>query len=371
MGHAYSPKDTPGRSSAPAAARLQVAAADPFKAKAERDAARRTGRMQDGFGLKPKAPKAKAADTSRMLGGGPALRVIASSDPPPVARPAARKVKAPPLMVVASSAAASSSDAPVVTDATFTELPKERISEKAFRPSDKRGGRGGGGNGAGGPPVDRIFNQDDLAGVLIVLALLLLIALYLVRGGGAPAPAPQRLVSTASVEPAPVPAPLVDPFGDKPVDLTPKSPPPPPAVAAAPAPAPVCPSGRVMRAWFCTAESELTQASRAALEKGLKDWGSCLTGKQLVVTGYADTRGGPDYNAVLSRARASAVADALRAKGVKVAEAAGAGELPGLADNENCANQRRVDVRLSDDPSAPPPSKSCAPPDEFAALSCG
>ena len=45
-------------------------------------------------------------------------------------------------------------------------------------------------------------------------------------------------------------------------------------------------------------------------------------------------------------------------------------ELPGLADNENCANQRRVDVRLADGP-AEPPSKSCAPPDEFAALSCG
>jgi outer membrane protein OmpA-like peptidoglycan-associated protein len=365
MGHAYSPKDAPGGSIAPAAARLHVTAADPFKAKAERDAARRAGRSNDGIAAKPKPPKLPPARAARMLGNGPALRVIASNDPPPVVR----KAKAPPLVVVASSAAASSSDAPTVTDAVFTELPKERISEKAFRPSSK--GKGGGGDGAGGPPVDRIFNQDDLAGVLIVLALLLLIALYLVRGNGAPASEPQRLVSTASVEPAPVPAPLVDPFGDKAVDLTPKSPPPPPAVEAAPAPAPVCPSGRVMRAWFCTAESELTQVARAALEKDLKDWGSCLTGKQLVVTGYADTRGDPDYNTSLSSARASVVASALRAKGVKVAEAAGAGELPGLADNENCANQRRVDVRLSDDASAPPPSKSCAPPDEFAVLSCG
>jgi outer membrane protein OmpA-like peptidoglycan-associated protein len=235
---------------------------------------------------------------------------------------------------------------------------------------------GGGGSASGGPPRDRVFNQDDLMGVLIVLIMLLLLALYLLRGGASAPPAVNPIVSTqfAANQPAPPPAPLVDPFGDKPVDLTPKSPLPPeaavaPAPVPAPAPAPVC-QPRVMRAWFCTAKSELTETARAALEKDLTELSSCLSGKELVVTGYADTRGAPDYNSVLGGARASTVAQLLKAKGVKVAELAGIGELPDLADNQDCSNQRRVDVRLADGP-AEPPSKSCAPPEEFAALSCG
>jgi len=362
MAHAYSPKNAPGGNSI-SAARLHVNSTDPFKEKVERDAARRANRANPFSRAKAAAEPAKPGTLRRVLSNGAALRLVTSSEAPRAqgaARPAA-------LAVVASAATASAGEA-TVKDAVFTEVPSERISEKAFRPS-----RNGGG-GAGGPPRDRVFNQDDLAGVLIVLAFLLLLALYLVRGGGAPAQAPQPLVSTqmAASEPAPAPAPLVDPFGDRPVDLTPKSPLPPPAVQVAPtpAPAPVCPSGRTMHAWFCTARSELTPAARAALEKDLAEWGACLSGKELVVRGFADTRGGPEYNITLSSARASVVAEVLRARGVKVAEARGLGELPDLADNENCANQRRVDVRLSDEASEPP-SKSCAPPQEFAALSCG
>ena len=44
------------------------------------------------------------------------------------------------------------------------------------------------------------------------------------------------------------------------------------------------------------------------------------------MTGYADTRGASEYNVSLRTARASAVAEALRAKGVKVAEAAVVGD---------------------------------------------
>lgn len=370
MAHAYSPKDATGGSPAPAA-RLHVKAVDPFKEKAEREKAARDG-VRIGA-----APRAAVTKTTRAVTTPkkPVLKLVTTTATrktmakiagPTRVRPPVHK---PPLVLVASASETA------VTDADFAELPNEPAPEKAYRGKRVRGGGGGSGaGGAGGPPADRIFNQDDLAGVLMALALLLLIGLYFVQGGGAPAPtaAPQRLASPAAA-PAPVPAPLVDPFGDKPVDLTPKSPPPPPVAQAAPAaaPAPSCPQGRMMRAWFCTAKSVLTDAAKTSLEKDLADWGPCITGKQLVVTGYADTRGGPEYNVSLSTARALAVAEALRAKGVKVAEAAGAGELPGLADGENCANQRRVDVRLSDDPAAPPPSPSCAPPEEFAALSCG
>lgn len=358
MAHAYSPKDATGGSSAPAA-RLHVKAADPFKEKAERDAARRGAAPRVAATTVTRAVTTKKAPVLRLVAPGETAKTHMPKRPKPVQKS--------PLVLVASASDAA------VTDADFAELPNNPAPEKTYR--GKRV-RGGGGDGAGGPPADRIFNQDDLAGVLIVLALLLLFALYLVRGNGAPGPAaaPQRLVSPAAAPaPAPVPAPLVDPYGDKPVDLTPKSPPPPPVAQAAPAPAtaPSCPQGRMMRAWFCTAKSVLTDAAKTSLEKDLADWGPCITGKQLVVTGYADTRGGSEYNISLSTARASAVAEALRAKGVKVAEAAGVGELPGLADGENCANQRRVDVRLSDDPAVPPPSPSCAPPEEFAALSCG
>jgi outer membrane protein OmpA-like peptidoglycan-associated protein len=279
--------------------------------------------------------------------------------------------KSSSLVLVSSGGAMTASSEPVAAAGGGEGelvIPEVIPYEKAAKRS------GGGGSASGGPPRDRVFNQDDLMGVLIVLAMLLLLALYLMRGGaGAPA-AVNPIVSTqfAASEPAAPPAPLVDPFGNKPVDLTPKSPLPPEAAVApapAPAPTPAC-QPRVMRAWFCTAKSELTEAARATLEKDLTELSSCLTGKELVVTGYADTRGSPDYNSVLGGARASVVAQLLKAKGVKVAELTGIGELPDLADNQDCSNQRRVDVRLADGP-AEPPSKSCAPPDEFAALSCG
>jgi outer membrane protein OmpA-like peptidoglycan-associated protein len=125
-----------------------------------------------------------------------------------------------------------------------------------------------------------------------------------------------------------------------------------------------------MHAWFCTAKSELTPATIAALDRQVTDWGPKLTSRELVVMGYADTRGASDYNSALSGARATAVADYLRSKGVKIATASGVGELPDLADNEDCANQRRVDVRLSDMPDEPP-DRSCTPPEAFAELMCG
>lgn len=125
-----------------------------------------------------------------------------------------------------------------------------------------------------------------------------------------------------------------------------------------------------MRAWFCTDRADLTDAAKASLDKNLADWDACFRDRQLAVSGYADTRGPSVYNTYLGGARASTVAEFLKAKGIKVAELAGVGELDGLADNQNCPNQRRVDIRLADGP-AEEPSRNCAPPQELADLVCG
>jgi outer membrane protein OmpA-like peptidoglycan-associated protein len=250
-----------------------------------------------------------------------------------------------------------------------------KLSPPKPKAKPKSGGGGGGGAGAGEPPRDRIFNQDDLAGVLIGLVLLLLLALYLLRGGAAGG---DNVVNTQSLAVEPVTEPVgppPDPFGNQAVDLTPKSPlPPEPAVVQAePAPAPTAAPAPAavevkLHAYFCTAKSELTPASLAALDRQIFELRSQLSGKELVVTGYADTRGESAYNTWLGGERANAVAGYLVAKGIK-ATASAVGELPDLTDNENCPNQRRVDVRLSDGP-AEAPSRSCTPPQELAELVC-
>ena len=141
--------------------------------------------------------------------------------------------------------------------------------------------------------------------------------------------------------------PLPDPFGNQAVDLTPKSPPPPePAVVeAAPAPpeptvapaAAVAPAALEVRvhAYFCTDKSELTPASAQALDKEIAAWGDRITGKDLVVAGYADTRGVAVYNTWLGGERAKAVVNYLTAQGLQGdgaggRRAAGSGRQPEL-----------------------------------------
>jgi outer membrane protein OmpA-like peptidoglycan-associated protein len=244
---------------------------------------------------------------------------------------------------------------------------------KASRGSGRAGSGGGGGRKP--PNIDRSFNQDDLVAVLIVLALLLMLGLYFIRGAGTGAE-PERLVNTQFAASAPAPAPpvpLKDPFGDQPLDLTPKAAPPPaadvaPAPAPVPAPAPACAAGHTMRAFFCTDRANLTDASKLALEKELTDWNACFKDRELVVTGYADTRGPNVYNTYLGGERAKVVADFLKSRGIKVAQLTGVGELEGLADNKNCANQRRVDISFAGENGEP--NRSCAPPEDVAALVC-
>jgi outer membrane protein OmpA-like peptidoglycan-associated protein len=291
------------------------------------------------------------------------------------AKPAAKPSS---LVLVSSASAVAAAEAPAETGPP-DELEMPRLGQREDRPRSGSGGGGGGGVGGGGgrsssgPPRDSILNQDDLVSVLMVIVMLILLLLYLIRPGGQGAAVDDRLINTqfAAAQPEAPPAPRPDPFGDAPVDLTPKSPlpPTPEAVLAAPAPA-AAPVVITMHAWFCTAKSDLTPATMAALDKQVADWGPKLTSRELVVRGYADTRGTSDFNLSLGGARAAAVADYLRSKGVKVADTSGVGELPDLADNQNCSNQRRVDVRLSDMPDEAP-DRSCAPPEAFAELMCG
>jgi outer membrane protein OmpA-like peptidoglycan-associated protein len=382
-------------------------APDRFKEKAEREAVRRGAQPKgDAFagtvGTKA-APvdafrntaSAKPRAAAMMASAAPvrekakekraALHVVASQpEAEPVrqiereeARRGKRAARASSMVLVSSSNVVAAAEASAETGGPG-ELEMPKVERPERKPAQRSGSGGGAGSGAGSggarPPREGVFNQDDLVAALLVIVMLILLLLYLIRpGGGAEGGADDRLLNTqfAASEPAAPPGPPPDPFGDRPVDLTPKSPlpPTPEAVLAAPAPA-AAPAVITMHAWFCTANSDLTPATTAALDKQIADWGPKLTSRELVVTGYADTRGASEYNLALGGARASAVAEYLKSKGVKVAAASGVGELPDLADNQNCSNQRRVDVRLSDMPDETP-DRSCAPPKDFAELMCG
>ncbi len=161
-----------------------------------------------------------------------------------------------------------------------------------------------------------------------------------------------------------VPEPVV------PAQLDPQTPAEPQApVASEPAPPPpACAPGRAMRAYFCTASANLTPTARTALLSELDDWGTCAGSNELVVRGFADTRGASSMNAVLAAGRAASVAALLRERGLSVTEVEGVGELSDIEDERNCANQRRVDVGIKGDP--PPVSLACSPPREAQSVVC-
>jgi outer membrane protein OmpA-like peptidoglycan-associated protein len=411
MGRDTFTHDAFSRGSAPAAG-LHTPVRDHFREKAQRLAARR-GVSQGRDAFAPAAQTAKkdavrppletpppavgeAAFSPapprkfRTLANGASLEVVASR--PLVVETKAlkrheerverRAAKSSTFVLVSSSTAIEPAQAAAAAGSGGQgELAIPKLSSTKFHPKPKSGGGGAGGGGGGAtPPRDRVLNQDDLAGVLIVLSVLLLLVLYFFRGNGAAvddtADGDLMNVQSASAPAAP-PQPLPDPFGNQAVDLTPKSPPPPAAaeVAAAPVPPPApaaSPAPAVLEvrahAYFCTDRSELTPASAEALDEEIAAWGDRMAGKDLVVAGYADTRGVAIYNTWLGGERAKAVASYLTAKGFK-ATAMAVGELPDLTDNENCANQRRVDVRLAEAANEAP-SRSCAPPPELAALAC-
>ena len=309
---------------------------------------------------------------------------LAEVDAPP--RPAPATGDVPPAAPAAPAPAAAATLPPL-------DMPA---------PKPRSGGGGGGGDGGGGttaaPVRGRSFTQDDLVGIVFGLAVIAFLLLWLMRGQQQTVADDDGLVGTqfAATEPvaalSPPPAPLVDPFGDVAVDLKPTGPIPDPVaddpqagvVQSAPAPAapvavapaapavaaPVAVADRTMHAWFCTAGSGLTKAAKGALDKELSEFRSAFAGRELVVRGYADTRGTSVFNSALGGERANVVADFLRTNGLTVVDARGIGELDGLDDNQNCANQRRVDVFVKGGPGETP-SRTCAPEPEVEELVCG
>lgn len=328
------------------------------------------------------------------------------------------------LVSGAGALAAEAAEAPEAPEAPPADTPPEAApvaaepapaaaSETVKRGGGDGGGAGGGDGGGDGPRAPlrparavahRGFNQDDIFGVVFGIAVIAFMLLWFMRGKGeetledgtlfAAQSAPVQRLAVSPTPPVPAPLPPPDPFGQGPVDLKPQgpipeaAPPPPeaapesmevapatpPPVAAKPAPAIVESTlplaERKMHAWFCTASSRLTKASRTELSSELNKFATLFAGKELVVRGYADTRGSTEYNSALSDSRASVVADFLRTKGLTVTDFTGVGELDGLDDNQNCANQRRVDVWVKGGP-AEAPSRACAPEPDVESLVCG
>lgn len=355
---------------------------------------------------------------------------VVSSQPGPVERAPSPPPKLRPVVRTTSLVLVSGAGAMTASDTDVLEKPAVEPEKPAAPPppaeppstappsleARKIGGGGGDGpkdgsgdgtgsgpGGGSGPaaPVrvraERRFNQDDAFGVIFGLAVLAFLLLWVMRGRGDAGPlepdalvAPQSLPSAVAAAPPPA-----DPFGNAPVNLRPTGevpeglpdvtesapadtplaePATPPVAAAVPPPAvaavPEVPlAERRMNAWFCTASSRLTKASRENLNAELEKFASVFEGQELVVRGYADTRGATDYNAALSGERARVVADFLRTKGLTIAESNGVGELEGLDDNQNCPNQRRVDVWVKGGP-AGEPSRACTPTAEQETLVC-
>jgi outer membrane protein OmpA-like peptidoglycan-associated protein len=291
-------------------------------------------------------------------------------------------------------------------------------------PGGGSGGAGGGGGGSGGTTggttggaiggaeTRKRFTQDDAAGGVIVMLVLILVGWMGFNLLGKPPGDTKRLApQSAAIAPAPQPPapqpPAVkpDPFPPGPIDLKPRSPMPevqpeaepapeaetrqalaaPPATVepvvtaqAAPSPptpavqpAPVsCTPGRLIHAYFCTARSDLTPAARTALDAEIASWRACAAGQELVVKGYADTRGSQAFNLALGENRARQMANVLRAQGLNVSAVVGVGKLDGMEDGQNCLNQRRVDVGLKSEIDAATPSRACAPPKSLPPLGC-
>ncbi|KFG94764.1 membrane protein [Burkholderia paludis] len=106
-------------------------------------------------------------------------------------------------------------------------------------------------------------------------------------------------------------------------------------------------------ALFATAQATLAPAARASLDTLLNER-TARTYSLVTVTGYTDSVGGNAYNLALSKRRADAVANYLRAHGQKTAawSVSGRGKADPIAVNTTAqgrARNRRVEISLRAD----------------------
>lgn len=322
------------------------------------------------------------------VGGGGTVWVASTAPDPEPARPAV----------------ASTTPAPPEPSNDYWSLPAPAPAEPVVAAKSKKKGGGDGGGKGGGDSAkmgatgyrERVFDQDDITGLLIAIALLLLLGWMWLQGrGGLPEEEATLTPQFAAAEPE-APAPAPDPFGPGPVDLRPTSPipeavEPEEAAPAAPAAAPVVlpplevsanpktqlassavetvEAPRPFQAYFCTSSSSLTPAARVQFDRQVANLKAGGAPKELIVTGFADTRGTTEFNAQLGGLRADFVADLLRTEGFTVIEAVGVGELDDIDDETNCPNQRRVDIAFKGS-ALSTPTRACAPPAAVQPLAC-
>jgi OOP family OmpA-OmpF porin len=120
------------------------------------------------------------------------------------------------------------------------------------------------------------------------------------------------------------------------------------AMAAAPAPAPAPMAPETFIVYFAFDSTEMTAASKRVLDNAMRA-SKKMDAKDLAVTGHADRAGPEEYNLGLSLRRASAVLDALVARGADPAKVslAGRGEaepLAATADGVREPVNRRVEI---------------------------
>jgi outer membrane protein OmpA-like peptidoglycan-associated protein len=408
------------------AASSPTLALDQFKARADKKAAR-LARQERPAGVtgpaaayyNPFAAKPREADlrpqvpSSRTMSNGAALQLVSSQaqaqpkptkieplkepvlamftampdkpKPPKAEKPVRLekpKREKPAKPAKAATVAAAAAVVPAAGPAMGSS---QKVSDKPKGDGGYWGG-GGGGSGKGGGK-DRSFDQDDVAGILIALGLLLLFLWTLMQSLGKTPAQPQA----EPAAPTPVAKALPDPFGAGPVEMRPQAvreaaeaPPVPPvqvaSVAEAPKPAPTPPAQNAapvvgadaagsMHVYFCTSRSSMSDAARDRFLTSIANWKTSAKNGEIVVTGYADTRGTNAFNTQLAENRADYLAGLLREQGLSVVEAVAVGELTDIEDEQNCQNQRRVDISFKAD-AQPSPSKACAPPPETVALGC-
>jgi outer membrane protein OmpA-like peptidoglycan-associated protein len=194
---------------------------------------------------------------------------------------------------------------------------------------------------------------DRTALIIALLGLLALLLLWWLGYGptqagccAAPIVVTSPAIQPTAPAPVPAPAPPPAPVRVEPPAVVAAAPAPEPAKAAAPAAAPAVDCGKLAdgaSVQFATGSAVLSQEGRAVLDKAL----DCMKNGRYEIAGHTDSVGNSAANQRLSDARANAVIEYLRSKGIdgNRLTAVGYGDTRPIADNataEGRARNRRI-----------------------------